>query len=331
MTSYVSLTSARMRRIFIRMTPSTLLIFGHGQLGEFYRAHFEKKGVTVHTPALDIRDSAAVGAALDAARPDLVINTAAKTNIDWCEQNKTECFAVNTLGAAVVGEACAARGVYLVHLSSGCVQESKTKDTVWGEGDPVSPLCFYAWTKVWAENLLRDAAARRGLKALILRPRQLLSSMVSTRNAVTKLLTYSRFIDAANSCTIVEDLMGVTEELIRRDAIGTFNVVNPGVTSPYEIALLLKEIVKPEMVCVKIEKDELNHMTLAKRVDTVLSTAKLNALGIVLPEIHARLREILAQFKRNMEAEASRAILEKTEAETRQKLLLGATTFTEYA
>ncbi len=313
------------------MTPRSLIIFGQGQLGHCYRDYFEQKGVAVHMPALDIRDAAAVNAALDAARPDLVINVAAKTNIDWCEQNKIECFAVNTLGAAVIGEACAARGISLAHLSSGCVQESKTKDAVWGEDDPVSPLCFYAWTKVWAENLLRDAAARRGLKVLILRPRQLLSSVVSTRNAVTKLLTYSRFIDAANSCTIVEDLMWVTEELIRRDATGTFNVVNPGVTSPYEIALLLKEMVKPEMECIKIEKEELNHMTLAKRVDSVLSTAKLNALGILLPEIHARLREILAQFKLNMEAEASRAVLEKTEAETRQKLSLGAATFTEYA
>lgn len=313
------------------MTPTRVLILGRGQLGQFYQEYYGAKGVATDTPALDIRDRAAVAAAIDAFHPDLVINTAAKTNIDWCELNKIECFDINTLGAAVVGEACAARGIYLVHLSSGCVQESKTKDVVWGEEDPVSPLCFYAWTKVWAENLVKDCAKRRGLKALILRPRQLLSGQVSTRNAVTKLLTYSQFIDTANSCTIVEDLMWATDALVERDAVGTFNVVNHGVTSPFEIALLLKEIVKPEMECVKIEKEELNHMTLAKRVDSVLSTAKLNALGIALPEIHARLREILGQFNERLAADEGRAVLEKTEAETKHKLSLGAAVFTDYA
>lgn len=313
------------------MTPSHIVIFGRGQLGQFFQEYYTDKGVAVETPVLDIRDRAAVAAALDTAHPDLVINTAAKTNIDWCEQNKMECFDINTLGAATVAAACAERGIYLVHLSSGCVQESKTKDEVWNEDDPVSPLCFYAWTKVWAENLVHDYAKRHALKALVLRPRQLLSSKVSTRNAVTKLLTYSRFIDTANSCTIIEDLMRVTDALVRRDAVGTYNVVNPGIITPYEIALLLKEVVKPDMQCVRIEKEELNRMTLAKRVDAVLSTAKLNALGIVLPEIHQRLREILGQFKARLAAEGGQEIFKKTETETQHKLSLGAAVFTDYA
>ena len=313
------------------MQPSRVLIFGRGQLGQFYHEYFGANGAAVETPDLDIRNRAAVAAAIDGFHPDLVINAAAKTNIDWCEQHQLECFDINTLGAAAVAAVCAERGVYLVHLSSGCVQESKTKDEVWTEDAPVSPLCFYAWTKVWAEHLVNDYAKRHGLKALIQRPRQLLSGKVATRNAVTKLLTYSHFVDTANSCTIVEDLMGVTDALVRRDATGTFNVVNEGIITPYDIALLLQEMVKPDMVCVKITKEELNRMTLAKRVDAVLSCAKLNALGIALPEIHARLREILAQFKTRLAADEGRAILQKTEEETRNKLSLGAAVFTEYA
>lgn len=313
------------------MTPTRVLILGRGQLGQFYQEYYGAKGMATDTPALDIRDRAAVAAAIDAFHPDLVINVAAKTNIDWCELNKLECFDINTLGAATVATACAERSIYLVHLSSGCVQESRTKDEVWAENDQVSPLCFYAWTKVWAENLVNDYAKRHGLKALILRPRQLLSGQVSTRNAVTKLLTYSQFIDTANSCTIVEDLMSATDALADHDAVGTFNVVNPGIITPYEIALMLQEIVKPDMECIKITKDELNRMTLAKRVDAVLSVAKLNALGIALPEIHARLREILGQFKERLAADEGRAVLEKTEAETKHKLSLGAAVFTDYA
>lgn len=301
------------------MTPERILIFGQGQLGTYYRLYFEEKGMVVINPRVEIRDEVAVRNQITMAKPDLVINCAAKTNIDWCEENRIEAFNINTLGADTIGKVCAETGAYLLHVSSGCLQESKNASEIRIEDDPPSPLCFYSWTKVWAENLLLDRARKEGLKVLILRPRQLLSAMVSPRNAVTKMLTYTKFIDTANSCTVVEDLMWVTEELVNRDATGIFNVVNPGITTPYEIATMLKEIVKPEMQFVKISKEELNHLTLAKRIDAVLSTQKLESLGLVLPEIHERLREILPAFHLHLTDPHSPAILDKTRQETVKK------------
>jgi hypothetical protein len=163
---------------------------------------------------------------------------------------------------------------------------------------------------------------RQGLRALILRPRQLLSATVSPRNAVTKFLTYTKFIDTPNSCTIVEDLLEVTDQLVTRGVTGVYNVVNPGIITPFEVATMLKEIVKPEMEFVKITKEELNKMTLATRVDCVLSGARLEGLGIHLKEIHERLGEILHLFKENMRKEESLQAMAKTEADTAQKLSL---------
>ena len=135
------------------MEPNKILIFGRGQLGTFYKDHFEGRGVEVVTPRVDIRDLDQVRKAVTDACPDVVINCAAKTNIDWCEQNRTETFEVNTLGADNVAAATDEAGKYLLHISSGCVQESLTADDVKSEDDPPNPLCYYAWTKVWAEYL----------------------------------------------------------------------------------------------------------------------------------------------------------------------------------
>lgn len=304
------------------MTPSKVLIFGRGQLGEFYRAHFASLGASVEAPSGDIRDEAFVSGAVSAASPDLIINVAAKTNIDWCEMHRAEAFAINTLGADVIAKVAEERGVYLVHVSSGCVQESLTADVAHTEEDPPHPLCFYSWTKVWAENLLTERAARGTLKALLLRPRQLLSSMVSPRNALVKMMTYSKFIDTPNSCTIVEDLMDATAKLVAKDATGLYNVANPGVTTPLRIATLLKERLKPEMTISAITKDELNRMTLAKRIDCVLSMAKLEKEGIVLRPIEERLLDILDALKHNLESAEADATIRKTEEETREKLAL---------
>ncbi|MEK7546246.1 MAG: sugar nucleotide-binding protein [Patescibacteria group bacterium] len=304
------------------MIPTKVLIFGRGQLGSFYREHFASKGAAVESPEGDIRDEAFVSGAVSSAQPDLIINVAAKTNIDWCEMNRAEAFAINTLGADVVAKVAEERGIYLVHVSSGCVQESLTADVVHTEEDAPHPLCFYSWTKVWAENLLSERAERGSLKVLMLRPRQLLSSMVSPRNALVKMMTYSKFIDTPNSCTIVEDLMDATAKLVAKEATGLYNVANPGVTTPLHIAELLKKHLKPEMVFSAITKEELNRMTLAKRIDCVLSMKKLEKEGIALRPIEERLVDILGDLKHNLESDGADATLRKTEAETREKLAL---------
>lgn len=304
------------------MQPSRIFITGKGQLGNFYQDFFKKQGATVVAfgSELDVRDEKAVRNKVDEFNPDLVIHTAAKTNIDWCEQNKLEAFNINTLGADVVGKICQEKNIYLVHVSSGCVLESKSAADAQTEFVVPSPLCFYSWTKVWAEEMLSHRQRRHGLKVLLLRPRQLLSAKVDPRNALTKMLTYTKFIDTPNSCTVVEDLMDVTNQLIERDEVGVYNVVNPGVTTPYEIATALKEIVKPEMEFVKISKEELNKMTLAERVDAVLDTKKLNGLGIHLKEIHERMREVMEELKKNMANGGAQDVMNKTVKETEEKL-----------
>ncbi|MBP7992277.1 MAG: sugar nucleotide-binding protein [Candidatus Magasanikbacteria bacterium] len=306
------------------MNAKRILITGNGQLGSYYRDHYTQKGAEVLNidSKTDIRDEAVIRRVFVDFNPDLVIHTAAKTNIDWAEQHKTECFEINTLGADIIGKICQENGIYLVFLSSGCVLESKSATDAQTENVVPSPLCFYSWTKVWAEEMLMHRARRNGLQVLVLRPRQLLSAKVDPRNALTKMLTYNKFIDTPNSCTVVEDLMMVTDTLAEQRQTGVFNVVNPGVTTPFEIATALKEIIKPEMDFIKISKEELNKMTLAERVDAVLDGTKLRNLGIELTEIHERMREVMQELKKNLTKGDAVEAMQKTEAETKAKLSL---------
>lgn len=302
------------------MTPTKVLIFGKGQLGTLYREYYEAKGIAVAVGQVDIRNLEVVQKAVEDAKPDLIINAAAKTSIDWCEENKEECFAVNTLGADNIASIAEKFGIYLVHISSGCVQESLSAEDVKTEEDEPNPLCFYAWTKVWAENLIEDRIKRGNLSALILRPRQLLSSVASNRNALVKMLTYTKFIDTPNSCTVVDDLLGVTYELVEKDVIGIVNVVNPGITSPLKIAKFLRDIIKRDMEIEEISKTQLNTMTKARRIDCVLSDERLSSLGLRLESLEKRLPEVIAILKENLKKDND--VLELTAEETRKKLRL---------
>jgi dTDP-4-dehydrorhamnose reductase len=299
-----------------------ILIFGQGQLGTAYRQWYESNGDTVFSPKLDIRNSPDILGAVLESKPDLIVNCVAKTSIDWCDQNRLEAVDVNVLGADNIGAAAEQAGVKLVHLSSGCIQESVAPDDVKTETDEPHPVCFYSWTKVWAENLLVERARRGTLDVLILRPRQLLSAAASPRNALVKFLTYSKFIDTPQSCTIIEDLLWATEQLVSKESKGVYNVVNPGIMTPLTIAEMLKQNVKPDMHIEAISKADLNKMTLARRIDAVLSTAKIEALGIKLPDIKPRLQQIMAELKINLDKAEGQSVLEATRAETAAKLAL---------
>lgn len=298
-----------------------ILILGRGQLAHAYLEHFAGSDSwrAVMAERVDIRDVSLLSSLILKESPDVVINTAAKTNLDWCEQNKLECFDTNTLGADTVGRVCHNLNVRLVHISTGCIHESLTENDTHSEMDPPTPTSFYSWSKYWADEmlLLRE---KRGLKLLILRPRQPISAKVSSRNALVKMLTYTKFIDTPNSMTVIEDFVDVTEQLLDRGTTGLFNVANPGIMTPYRLALRLKEKVKPDMNPVKITKDELNAMTYAARIDSVLDCSKLAKEGIVLKDISARLDELLKTFAANLAV--SGEILARTQQETAAKLAL---------
>ncbi len=298
-----------------------ILILGKGQIGQAYKEFFTAKNIESEiAEGVDIRKLDEVKNAITTLHADIVINTAAKTNLDWCEMNQLECFDTNTLGADTVGKACQELGVYLVHVSTGCIQASSTPEEAHKETDPPTPTSFYSWTKYWADEMLMLRHNRDGLKVLIVRPRQPVSAIASPRNAFTKMLTYNKFIDTPNSLTVVEDLLDVTAQLIEKNATGIYNVANPGVMSPYKVALLLKELVKPDLEVNIISKDELNSMTYAKRIDSVLDTSKLESLGITLKPAEQRLREILPIFKENLASHNE--VLENTIKETEYKLNL---------
>lgn len=297
----------------------TFCIIGRGQLGSAFAKFFSEAGHSVIQPELDVRDAASVREAVAAAHPDVVINTAAKTNIDWCEDNKLEAFAVNTLGALNAADAAKAVGAFFVQISSGCVQESRDGSDPKSESDPADPACFYSWAKVFADEMLLHRLDREEQQVLILRPRQLLSAIPHPRNILAKFLTYNKFIDTDNSYTIIEDFVPVALQMIERRLTGLYNVVNEGYLTPYKVALILKEYAKPDMQFEKITREAFDQTVRNKRVDCVLSTDKLKAAGLSLPPIADRLVELAKRLKENLAGAAD--VMAKTAAETQAKII----------
>jgi dTDP-4-dehydrorhamnose reductase len=105
---------------------------------------------------LDITDSAAVRAAVRAARPEAVINCAAWTDVDGAEAAEDAATAVNGAGAGHVAVAAAEVGARTVHVSSDYVFDGRAREP-YREDAPTAPLSAYGRSKLAGEHAVAAA------------------------------------------------------------------------------------------------------------------------------------------------------------------------------
>lgn len=298
-----------------------ILIFGNGQVGNLYLNYFTQEGVPAEIARADITDREQVEAAIESFKPTVAINTAAKTNLEYCGNNKLEAFNVNVLGAENIAQICSEKDIYFIHFSSGCIFQSKDENDAKVETDTPDPQAYYSWTKVWAEQLV-PWRKPEGFKYVILRPRQPISGSLSHKNMLVKMLTFQKWLETPNTGTVLEDMMQWTKIIIKKKPVGTYHVANPGWMTPYQIGELLKEIINPAMTLEKISKEDLNKIMPNRRVDTVLNVGKLKELGITPKPYRERMRDVIQQLKNEIETadpEYLKQVLERTAAETAQR------------
>lgn len=253
---------------------SSRLIIGNGKVARIIR----KDGDVVLTRnECDVTNLDSVNRAISGYR-GTVINCAAKTNLEWCQENKDHTYEVNTIGAINLLRACQSNDAKLVHISSGCLFDGNS--FISDEETPPTPSVWYTRTKAWADEFITSYGYEN---YLILRPRQLISAVSHPTNMLTKFASFEEFtgIEDLNSITCIEDFADMMDHLIRIDARGIYNCANTGVISPYEIACKVRDTIKPDLKVSKISYDLLLEKMPNRRVNTILSTQKLEKTGYV--------------------------------------------------
>ena len=146
-----------------------LAVTGHkGQLATSLATaaarHPEIEALCLGRPELDLENPDAIAKVIAAARPDIVVNAAAYTQVDKAEQEEALALKVNCDGAGAVAAAAYVLRVPLIHLSTDYVYPGD-KPAPYIEDDAVGPLGAYGRSKLAGEEAVRA----RHPKALILR------------------------------------------------------------------------------------------------------------------------------------------------------------------
>lgn len=265
------------------------LILGNGWLGQMLYKYLSSKSIDVgfYTEKLktgwDIPESGWSNA-------DVVINTIAKTNIDWCEQNKVHAFFTNTTLALQLAQRCVVSQKQYVFFSSACIFQSRDINDIKYEDSEPNPACFYSKTKALAEELIREANP----STLIIRPRLPISEVPHPRNTINKVLSYLKLHDNQESVTVVEDMFPILLKLIQDKKSGAFNIVNSGTISPAQIADAFNHPYE------KFSKDDevgqMKNEGRAIRVTTIADSRRLSPL----PDIRERMNEIVKVYNSHL-------------------------------
>jgi len=215
-----------------------VVITGHrGQLGRALQHTFAGHDMLgVDLPEHDITNPNTLTATFIDWRPDLVIHTAAMTDVDGCERDPDLAFRVNTLGTHNVALACARAGADLVHISTNEVFDGRL-GRPYNEWDTPSPLSVYARSKAGAEFYVRS---------LLHNYYVVRTSWVYARggnNFVTKIVAAADkhgalrvVIDEISAPTYAPDLADAIGRRVETRHYGIYHLTNAGFCSRYDWA-----------------------------------------------------------------------------------------------
>jgi len=135
------------------------VIGANGQLGADLMTACTARGV--HAVGLthadvELVNPESIDAALDA---EVIINTAAMHNVEACERDPAQAFAINALGARNLAQAAERRRAVLVHVSTDYVFDGNQRHP-YVETDVPRPLNAYGVSKLAGEHFVTTLATK---------------------------------------------------------------------------------------------------------------------------------------------------------------------------
>ncbi|MFT6716622.1 MAG: dTDP-4-dehydrorhamnose reductase [Saprospiraceae bacterium] len=104
---------------------------------------------------LDISNESEVLQVVEKECPDVIINSAAMTNVDQCEDHKDSCWDVNVHAVKYLVEACEKINSHFIQLSTDFIFDGENGP--YKENDLANPLSYYGESKLASEQIVMDA------------------------------------------------------------------------------------------------------------------------------------------------------------------------------
>lgn len=226
------------------MNVRALILGASGQAGQALLATAPPSISLVSLDAgdADVCDADAIERAVADAKPGVIINCAAFTNVDEAESHADEAFQVNSIGAENVAQSARRHDARVIHISTDYVFDGESH-APYAVDAPTAPLSVYGSTKLEAER--RVAAS--GASYVILR-----TAWLHSHGGANFVRTTLRVLGTGRVMRVVDDQIGTPTRarhlahalwrIVERPSLsGILHFTDSGVASWFDVATAIMD------------------------------------------------------------------------------------------
>lgn len=235
-----------------------LVTGSNGQLGHALINQLNHTKNTIYAfdkENLDISDYSQVESLFENINVDFVINCAAFTNVDLCENEQEMAKKINIDAARKLAEQAEKQKAKFIHISTDFVFDGN-KSTPYTEDDKINPINFYGFTKAESENKVFNETNN----CLVVRTSSVYS--IYNSNFVKSIIRNGkkgniRVVDDQISCPTSSDYLASSIiKLINCNKLGVYNITNSGYCSKFEFAKFILNLFDIKTNLISCSSDE---------------------------------------------------------------------------
>ncbi|MFY8035980.1 MAG: SDR family oxidoreductase [Cyclobacteriaceae bacterium] len=204
--------------------------------------------------ALDVTDAGSIENVIALSKPDVIIHTAAMTQVDQCETEQEKCWLNNVQAVENLVKACEKFSIRLIHLSTDFIFDGTHGPL--DETEKPNPLSYYGKSKLAAEELIQKsnidwAILRTVLVFGVTKDMSRSNIVLWVKKSLEEGKTIQVVNDQWRTPTLAEDLAIGCYLAATQKAKGIYNISGETMMTPYDIALATAEFFKLDASLIK--------------------------------------------------------------------------------
>lgn len=177
--------------------------------------------------SLDITNPEEINKVFEKVKPEVIIHTAAMTNVDQCESERENCLALNVHAVQSLVDAAEQFDAHFIHLSTDFIFDGE--DGPYDELAQPNPLSFYGQSKLDSEKIVRASKLRWSIIRTIIvygivEDMSRSNIVLWAKSALEKKQKLSIVNDQFRTPVLAEDLAKGCISVAEKSALGIYNM-----------------------------------------------------------------------------------------------------------
>jgi dTDP-4-dehydrorhamnose reductase len=189
--------------------------------------------------SMDVTEPSDVESVISKTKPDVIIHTAAMTNVDHCETQREACWKANVTAVADLVHVCEKYNIHLIHVSTDFIFDGSHGPL--DENEKPAPVNYYGESKLAAEVIVQKSKLKWAILRTVLvygitNDMSRSNIVLWVKNSLEQGKTIQVVNDQWRTPTLAEDLAMGCYLAAKKKATGIYNISGKDFLSPFDIA-----------------------------------------------------------------------------------------------